>query len=467
VTDLIVAVASPPGRSARGVVRLSGPGAFDAIDGAAGGGGSPMPRWRGAHLVRLTLLGCPLPAVAIVAPAPRSYTGEDSAELLVPGSPALLDALVGELIGAARRRGIPARPAHAGEFTARAFLHGRMTIEEAEAVALRIAAASDAELRAADLLASGRVATAARSLAGAIADLLALVEAGIDFTDQEDVVPIAPRALRDALAGSSAAIDAERARAIPAERIEAVPWVVLAGAPNAGKSTLFNALLGRERAVVSHVAGTTRDALAEPLEIETDAGPAEVMLVDVAGADEEGPAGDALARAMAAQATSAFARAELVLLCVPIGDAAPPPPAPGTAPRIVVRTKADDPRGGAAGAPGPDGATVIVSAHTGAGIGALRSAIAQRLADRAVSVAADAVILTPRHLAALASAGERLRDAMNLAGAALERHDAHLREPELVAAALRSALDALAIVAGDVTPDDVLGLVFARFCVGK
>jgi tRNA modification GTPase len=466
VTDLIVAVASPPGRSARGVVRLSGPGAFDAIDCAAGGG-APLPRRRGAHLVRLALLGGPLPAVAIVAPAPRSYTGEDSAEILVPGSPALLDALVAELIGAARSRGIPARPAHAGEFTARAFLHGRLTIEEAEAVALRIAAASDAELRAADLLASGRVATAARRIAGEIAALLALVEAGIDFTDQEDVVPITPRALRDALVGCSAAIDVERDRAIPAERIEAVPWVVLAGAPNAGKSTLFNALLGRERAVVSHVAGTTRDALAEALEVETDAGPAEVMLVDVAGAGEEEPAEDALARAMAAQARSALVRAELVLLCVPVGAAAPPPTAPGTAPRIVVRTKADGPGGAAAGALEPDGATVIVSAQTGAGLGALRSAIARRLADRAVSVAADAVILTPRHLAALASAGERLREAMDLTGAALDRGDAHLREPELVAAALRGALDAMAIVAGDVTPDDVLGLVFARFCVGK
>jgi tRNA modification GTPase len=310
------------------------------------------------------------------------------------------------------------------------------------------------------------VATAARRLAGEIADLLALVEASIDFTDQEDVVPIAPRALRDALAACAAAIDAERGRAIPAERIEAVPWVVLAGAPNAGKSTLFNAMLGRERAIVSQVAGTTRDALAEPLEIETGTGPAEVMLVDVAGADEEGPAGDALDRAMAAQAQGALERAELVLLCVPVGAAAPPLSVPGTAPRIVVRTKADGPGGGAFAGPGADGA-VVVSAHTGAGLGALRSAIARRLADRAVSVAADAVILTPRHLAALGTAGARLRDAMGLTGAAVGRGEAHLREPELVAAALRSALDALAIVAGDVTPDDVLGLVFARFCVGK
>ena len=447
-TTVILAVASPPGRSLRGIVRASGAACFDLL--------SPSlqcpTRDRGVSPARLQVSGLDVACLLLMFPGPRSYTGEDSAEIQLPGNPALLERVIEVLLHSGRVRGIHARRAEAGEFSSRAFLNGRMSLTEAEGVAATIAARSDAQLRAARLLAGGRLGALARELADSIAGTLALVEAGIDFSDQEDVVAITPRVLVQRLLPPRDHVGAVLDRSVGSEQLDAIPRVVLTGAPNAGKSTLFNALLGHTRAVVSDVPGTTRDVLTEPLAIDTPHGKAEVMLVDLAG---NAAVESTLDEHMQSVAGQAIAGADLVLRCVP----APAPhdtPAVARLNEILVRTKCD-----LADAPGDVG----VCAITGRGLDRLRDILAGHLADRTVSLAADALALRPRHEAALHSARRNLQDAIDLVEPSGSTRT--LPQPELVAASLRLALDDLAALAGDISPDDVLGRVFSTFCVGK
>ncbi len=330
--------------------------------------------------------------------------------------------------------------------------NGRLSLTEAEGVAATIAARSDAELRAAGQLRRGSLGRLGSAFADELADALARVEAGIDFTDQEDVVAIEPRELQMRVERIRSRIGQLLERAVGMEQLEAIPWVVVVGPPNAGKSSLFNALLGHERAVVSAAAGTTRDVIVEPLHVPTDLGSAEVMLVDLAGtADCE----DALGRAMQSAARAAVERADLVVRCTPAGAAIPP-----TRPEeLLVSTKSDlRPTAHVTGA-------VMVSSITGSGLGDLKTAIGRRLQDRAVSLAADATALLPRHEASLRAAKSDLDEALRLLEASSERRT--VSDPELVAACLRSGLDELGDLIGRQTPDDVLGRVFASFCIGK
>ncbi len=196
--------------------------------------------------------------------------------------------------------------------------------------------------------------------------------------------------------------------------------------------------------------------LIEPLTIDTPDGAAEVMLADAAGTDDAQR--DPLGRHMQEAARSARERAELTLLCVPASGSIPAGASDNGERTLIVRTKSDL-------ASGPIDAGMPVSAVRGEGILALRKAIAERLADRAVSLAADALVLLPRHEGALKTAREHLERALALVGPAAGWR--HLDEPELVAACMRAALDAVGQVAGQVSPDDVLGRVFAGFCIGK
>jgi tRNA modification GTPase len=390
-----------------------------------------------------------------------SFTGEESLELSCVGAPALLEAVAEALIDAARASGVEARWARPGEFAFRAHLAGRLSIDGAEAIAARIAATNDAEIAAADALARGATATRAAELLAGVAELLALVEAGIDFTDQDDVVAIAPRALAARAEELAAGCDAVRGTQASA-RTQAVPLVVLAGAPNAGKSTLFNALLGRARTVASAHAGTTRDAIVERLAVGAGL---EVDLADLAGLEAEGlgaaAADDVIGAGMQRRARDMLRDADIVVRCTPRGEAVVALPVACAGGEIVdVRTKCDVVRGAGAVA-----GALEVSGVTGAGLDALRAEIALRIRrDRALRQARLATIL-PRHDAAFALASAALRDVAARAHACSAA--GRLADVELVASLLRAGLDALGEVAGPMHPDDVLGLVFSRFCIGK
>lgn len=457
----IAAIASPPGRAARAIVRLSGPGVVETLRAAAG----VVPSGRGAHRLTLRLPRhplaprtlpevLPLPALCLLSLAPRSYTGEDSAELFIPGNPHLAERVLQLLIA---RPGV--RLAEPGEFTARAYLAGRLTLAQAEGVAQAIAADSDAQLEAARRLLSGETGARYRRLADELATLLALTEAGIDFTDQEDVVPIPAPEL---LARLERVGEELRGLLGPAaeERREARPVAALVGRPNAGKSTLFNALLGRARAVVSDVAGTTRDVLREDLDLSAEApGEPPAVLLDLAGLD--GALGSPVDAESQRLAREALAGADCLIHCDPEGrfDL---PGLPG-APTVRVRTKADLPSGGGGGS-----GAIAVCALDGLNLHALRRAIADACFGAGGTRGGEAAALLPRHRRALRGALDAVAAAAGLVREdAAADPDGGLLAPELVAGSLREALDRLGEVVGEVTPDDVIGRIFASFCVGK
>ncbi len=486
--DTIIAVSSPPGRSLRGLVRLSGPRTQQIIDWLTHSqrGASPLPPQREMHacVVRVTLNPnarggrtdvmidgraeanmAQLPAMLTLFHGPRSYTGQDLAELQVPGHPALLDALLSQCIT------LGARLAEPGEFTFRAFISGKLDLTQAEGVAATISATSDAQLHAAGLLRAGRLGTAANDLAQDVATQLALVEAGIDFVDQDDVVTVTPAALHAGLLRIVATLDDLLARSRSWGTVGALPRVVLWGLPSSGKSTLFNALLGRQRAVISPEPGTTRDALVETLRLDDAAGrTVEALLVDVAGLDEplvceESDAPHASLDELAQRAAGDAARNADLLLIIDDGrgvvrDVISESSAAQA--RLTVRTKRDL-------LTEPDVQyqvqTIAVSAVTGAGLSELKRAIAHTLSQRSVSLAGQTLALQPRHEAALRAARSHLASASSRVGP--HAHERALREIELIAGDLRAALDELAALAGTMTPDDIIGRVFATFCVGK
>jgi tRNA modification GTPase len=470
--DTIIAVSSPPGRGPRGLIRLSGPEAHAHL-------ALPAERF---GTVRLHLSIGELPALALRFDKPRSYTGEDVLELILPGNPDLLERVVDHFVDLGLRRAEP------GEFTARAYFNGKMTLSQAEGVAQTIAAESDAQLAAAKQLLSGRLGTLAAELAEEVAMLLALVEAGVDFVEEEDVVAIEPEVFLRRARPIRAVLAAQLARAVGVEHLSDAPWVVLLGPANAGKSTLFNALLGRTRAVESSIAGATRDVLVEPLLLPSGG---EVMLVDLAGV---GADVDRLMRRAAEARTAAMQRAELVIECFP-SDAEPNEAqrwlraaerrVGASVPRLCVRTKCDlrqssrgregavaagtsvDSPGQAPPLHGENSAAsaLVLSAKSGVGLPALLDRIEARLRDRASSLAADALALAPRQEKALRRAEASLTRAIELVEKRVGQRA--LANDELVAGELREGLDALGEIVGEITPDEVLGRVFATFCVGK
>jgi tRNA modification GTPase len=397
-----------------------------------------------------------MPCLAIFFPAPRSYTSEDVLELQLPGNPALLEAALHALRDAARLASLPLRVAEPGEFTRRAFLASRLDLTQAEGIAAVISATTDAQLQAGRLLQTGRLGQWASQLVDQIGNALALVEAGVDFTDQDDVVPITPAQLDAQLAVAADELAALRNRSRSAASLEALPWVVLLGPPNSGKSTLFNAMLGHERAVTSPAAGTTRDVLCEPLTITDSRGrPAEIMLVDLAGLDDPVTQLDA---DMQAAVHDALNRADLIVKLVTVTPL--DRHLPDHTPVIRIGAKADVQQHE------PHTVDMTVSAVTGAGITDLTRRLAAALGDRAVTLAGEIHALQPRHFAALHAA----QQALDLARAGLaEQRGARrsLEDAELIAHHMRAALEALEALGGRLTPDDVLGKVFATFCIGK
>lgn len=453
--DTIVALASAKGRSGRAIVRISGAQTRDVLDAMSVDGSFTFAR--GCRRIRLALGSGALPALALVYEAPRSYTGEDAADLLVVGNPHVADRLLDALCAI---DGV--RFAEAGEFTARAFLNGKVSVDEAEGVGAIIAASSESERRAADLLLRGETGSMMRAWAGEVAAMLALVEAGIDFTDQEGVVAISAGDLAARL-GSLAEVMRTRLGDARRESRTGLPRAALVGPPNAGKSTLFNALLGRERSVTSGAAGTTRDAIVERCDLTHWAGPLAggahpvVELVDLAGLDEALASRSVVDTLAQRAAVSAIEGADVLVLCDPTGRfnaASWGAPIPERVPAIRVRTKADVP-----GAPGREG--LGVCALDGANLGPLARAIV----DATFASGVGSSDLTPRYASAASRATVALDRALGLVCDAPESGALH--DAELVADALREALDSLGDVVGEISPDDVLGRIFSTFCVGK
>ncbi len=446
VAETIAAISSDTsGR--RCIVRASGRDAF-AVAGRLAG--DPWPGVRGVRAVLVHLPVGSMRTLAITMAGPHSATGEDIVEWLVPGG------VGGAMLEAVCAAG--ARPAEPGEFSMRAFLNGKVSLNEAEGVAASIAAVDADGLQAARHLREGRIGATCDRLQREILSALALVEAGIDFTEEEDVVPIEAPALRSRCEAWEQAIERLSDGAAVTEASSGLPRVVLWGPVNAGKSTLFNALLGRARAVASGESGTTRDALVERLRLRSPAGAVvECELVDVPGLPADGdPFADAARDVMARE----VAAAALVLSCARAGDVGRSFGRPLQADRTMpVATCADlgCPLVAGPGAAGP----LLVSAHRGDGMEALRHAIVQSLAEWAGAHAGAMSLARHRH--ALAGTVGSLRDAIVL----LRVEGRAIHGTELVAEALRSSVRHLGDVSGHFTSDDVLGEIFASFCVGK
>jgi tRNA modification GTPase len=432
--DTIAALATAPGRGGIGVVRISGPD-VPAISRAVVG---RLPPPRRASVARFRdARGEPIDeGLALYFAAPHSYTGEAVLELHGHGGPVVLQTLLRACLDAG------ARLAQPGEFTRRAFLEGRLDLAQAEAVADLIDASSQEAARAALRSLAGEFSGAIAEVASRLIDLRSLTEAMLDFPEEEvDAVQRsdAGRRLEAIVAALDEILGKSRQGSLLREGIR----VVLAGRPNVGKSSLLNRLAGEERAIVTPIAGTTRDALRETIHLEG----VPITIVDTAGLRE---AADLIEELGIARTREELARADLVLMVEEAGNAVPTlSGVPPSASSLVVYNKLDlapqfEPRPGA----------LAVSAKTGEGMPALRSAI---LAAAGWSSTGESVFLArERHLRALQQARAHVIAART-----------ELARWELFAEELRLAHAALGEITGEFTADDLLGQIFSRFCIGK
>ncbi len=432
--DTIVACATPPGRGGVAVIRVSG----EAVRALGRSLLGELPPPRRAQLVSLAESGGELldRGLALFFPAPASFTGEDVLELQVHGSPVVCDLLIARLCE------LGARPAGPGEFSRRAFLNDRMDLSQAEAVADLIDAAGASAARAAARSMQGAFSRAVEALAARLVRLRAHLEATLDFPDEE-VDPLQDQALKRAFreldaAFSTVAEAAERGR-ILRDGLN----VVLSGEPNAGKSSLLNALAGEPVAIVAAEPGTTRDLV----RLQTTVVGIPVELIDTAGVR---PAARGVEREGVRRAQAAGEQADLILR---VWDAAAGGLKPAPAARTVLVRNKVDLTGERAGRTGPD--SLNVSARTGAGLEALREV----LAERAGGAPEGAFSARARHLDSLTKGRRRCREAAAL----FER-----RQPaELVAEELRLAQESLSEITGAASSDDLLGEIFSQFCIGK
>ena len=440
--DTIAAISSAVGPAARIIVRMSGPEAHRITADLTVG---ELPSAGEAGRVILQFRGLRVPAWVYLFQSPRSYTGDHMSEFHLPGSPLLASLLLEELL----RRG--ARPAEPGEFTARAYFNGRLDLTEAEGVAAAVSAGSERELSAARRLMAGELARRVMPIIDEVAQILALVEVGIDFSD-EDVTFLGADAALEAISRADHLLETLLRDSVSFERLAHEPCVVLVGRPNAGKSTLLNALAGHQRAIVSPIAGTTRDALSARIALRRGF----IHLTDVAGIDDEASPETApgeqgrIERLMREGALRAVQSADAVVLVRDALDTRPDPPLPAE-PSLVVLSKIDQLP---SSQPAPEG-ELPVSALTSCGLEALKDrldALAFGEAPRGESLALNA-----RHVSALGEARTALARATNQVRSG----------PELLALELRDALDALGQVTGHVSPDDLLGRIFSSFCIGK
>ena len=452
--DTIVAVATPPGRGGLGMVRISGSQAAAVAGTLLDGPPSLQPRR--ATVTRLVMReGDAATAidrvVATSFPGPGSYTGEDVVEICAHGSPVLLE----QIVALACRSG--ARLANPGEFTLRAFLHGRVDLVQAEAVADLVDAVTPLQARVAFDQLEGTVTDRIADLDRRLLDLTARLEASLDFPEEGYHFIDAPevaRGIGELCEGVQAMLDGAAAGRLIREGCR----VVVLGRPNVGKSSVFNRLLGSSRAIVTPVAGTTRDLVTETL----DLGGLAVGLVDSAGIHATGDPVEAEGVSRARQAHGSAA-ASLVVLdrSVPLaGDDREVLQETAASPRVVVVNKIDRPPAWSpvALSLGEGASAVEVSALTGEGFGRLREELRRVLAGD-TATRETPMVANIRHIELL----ERAGSALGAAAAAAEQGAAE----EFVLEDLQRSRRALEELTGKRTPDDVLEHIFERFCIGK
>ncbi|MBK9081061.1 MAG: tRNA uridine-5-carboxymethylaminomethyl(34) synthesis GTPase MnmE [Rhizobiales bacterium] len=426
--SVIFALSSAGGRAAVAVIRLSGAGALEAAARIAG----DLPPARRLGLRRLRRLNGDVLDEALVVsfPGAASATGEDLAEFHVHGSRAVVAALLEDL-GA-----LPGcRMAEAGEFSRRAFRNGKRDLAALEGLADLIEAETEGQRRQALRQMQGRLGDEVVGWRASLLDVQAELEAELDFSDEGDVATDLA-GVRARLGRLVAALDGALEGTSAAERVREGFRVVIAGPPNAGKSTLLNALAGRDVAIVTATPGTTRDVL----DVELDIGGRRVILSDTAGLRD---AGDDIEAEGIRRARLRIEDADLVLW---LDELNPVPDAPPGA--LPVRTKVD--RFGAD--PSADG--IVISCVTGLGLEALLADVGERAA-LSLDAGVDALVVRRRH-----------RDAIREARVDLGR-GLSVQMPELIAESCRRARLALGRIVGADDPEAVLGVVFGRFCIGK
>ncbi len=442
VTDTIVAIATPAGAGGVGMLRVAGPKAPAIAQVLLGR--APQPRH--AHYARVRdAHGDPLDHVLLLFfPAPHSFTGDDVLEVHGHGSPILLQAMLRRLCE------LGARPARAGEFSERAFLNDKLDLAQAEAIADLIAAGSEAAARAALRSLDGELSRRVQTLFEQLVNVRLHIEAAIDFPEEEiDFLGDGQIAAKLAAVGEAhekLMRDAERG-----QRLRDGLHVVIVGPPNAGKSSLLNALAGNERAIVADIPGTTRDLLRETVRLDG----IELTLVDTAGLRE---GGDAIEREGMRRARAELLRADLAMVVLGPGDETQIPVLSQTlvaVPQLLWLHNKSDLRDTPIAA-SERGTHLQISARTGAGLGRLADELkrAAGLGDGAHG----AFSARARHVDALRRIGEHL----GLAAARLSE-----RAGELAAEELHLAQRALGEITGEFRSDDLLGRIFSSFCIGK
>ncbi|MBV9113988.1 MAG: tRNA uridine-5-carboxymethylaminomethyl(34) synthesis GTPase MnmE [Hyphomicrobiales bacterium] len=437
MSDTIFALSSGQGRAGVAVVRLSGPAVRETF--RSFGGRIPPER-------RATLLSLRDPdggdlidkGLCLYFQGPRSFTGEDMGEFQVHGGRAVLARLLDALTNS---KGL--RPAEAGEFTKRAFLAGKRDLVEVEALADVISAETRGQLKLAQRLASGGLSDRVGRWRKELVSTMSLVEAAIDFSDEADVttdpsVDVAPRVRR--VLGEIEEVLDDGGRG---ERLREGVTVAIAGPPNAGKSTLLNLLARREAAIVSPFAGTTRDVI----EVHLDIGDVPVTLVDMAGLRE---GGDVIEAIGVTRAQERIAKSDLVLWLEPVTESGKAPP-PSGANILRLNTKAD------LACASSTSDALSISAVTGAGLTELHDCLISHVRELA-GMDESVLITRARQRTALRNCAEALEGLSSQNGAVAI---------ELQAEHLRGALRALGRLVGSVDVEEVLGEIFASFCIGK
>lgn len=455
MSDLIAAISTAPVPAAIGILRLSGPGAVEAVDRvfrAARGG--PMAAAPDRKLVYGTLLdgqGSPIDQVlATVSRGPNSYTGEDTAELQCHGSPMVLTLGLEALCAAG------ARPAGPGEFTRRAFLNGRLDLPQAEAVGDLLEARTDAAVRTAAGQLGGALSRRVEAVYNGLVDLMAHFHAVLDYPD-EDIDPFRASELAAALAAATDGLSAlletyDRGKYL----VQGVPCAIV-GAPNAGKSSLLNALLGYERAIVTPIPGTTRDTVEETVRL----GGVLLRLIDTAGLRKTE---DPVERLGVERSRRAMEEAGLILVVLDQSRPATEEDkelvrqAMDLAPTILVLNKADLPQGLDFTEDLHLAPAIPVSAKAGAGLEDLGELVAGMFPQPAAGEA-GAVLTNARQAEAARRALESVRTASE--GLALGI------TPDAVLTDVEGAMAALGELTGRSVREDVVERIFARFCVGK